>query len=341
MGDSSKPQTPEIHTGTDVNSSPDSKTDPAYKICAMYHFVDLPDFEDRRRDLLKVCEDNKAVGTILLAAEGINGTIGAPGDGIDRILEWLRSDEKFRDLDAKFSWSEKQPFYRLKVKLKREIVTMGVPEVSPTKTVGEYVEPEDWNELIADPDVVVVDTRNDYEVQIGTFERAINPKTETFREFPAYVDENLNQDKDKKIAMFCTGGIRCEKATSYLKSRGFDKVYHLKGGILKYLERIPKEQSLWKGECFVFDNRVSVKDGLEPGDYDQCHACRNPLSQQDMQSEYYRPGISCPHCHNKQSDENRRKAEARQLQVELAKKRNQQHIGQKLRRHARPATQDI
>jgi UPF0176 protein len=308
----------------------------AWKICALYHFVALPDFEAFRESVLAVCRQNQAVGTILLAHEGINGTIAAPGDGIDRILEFLRSDDRLAGLDAKFSWCNRDPFYRLKVKLKREIVTMGVPEVDPTREVGEYVDPEEWNELISDPDVVVVDTRNDYEVRIGTFENAINPQTQSFREFPEYVDSELADFRDKKVAMFCTGGIRCEKATSYLLSRGFKKVYHLKGGILKYLEKVPKEKSLWRGECFVFDNRVTVRDGLEPGNFDQCHACRHPLARHEMQSPLYIPGVSCPHCAGTQSEENRRKAEARQQQIELAKKHNRRHIGQKIERQSKP-----
>lgn len=316
------------------SSSRSGNTSGSYTVCAMYLFVELPDYADLRPKILRICEQNQAVGTILLAREGINGTIGAPGDGIENILNFLRKDPRFGALDAKYSWADEKPFYRMKVKLKREIVTMGVDDANPNHLVGQYVEPEDWNRLISDPDVVVVDTRNDYEYQIGTFQNALNPNTRTFREFPEYVNHQLIHAKQKKIAMFCTGGIRCEKATSYLLSRGFENVYHLKGGILKYLEKIPGDQSLWQGECFVFDNRVTVRDGLEPGNYDQCHACRHPISDQDKQSPHFQRGVSCPYCFESQSDENRRKAEARQLQVELAELRKQEHIGQKLRRHS-------
>lgn len=302
---------------------------PEYKVCAMYHFARLENFEEMRSEVLEVCQRNKAIGTILLAREGINGTIAAPGDGIENILSFLRSDSRLKGLDAKFSFSEEQPFYRMKVKLKKEIVTLGVPDIDPNEVVGEYVEPEDWNALISDPDVVVVDTRNDYEVEIGTFKKAINPKTATFREFPRYVEENMGGDKQKKVAMFCTGGIRCEKATALLKNQGFEKVYHLKGGILKYLEEVPKENSLWEGECFVFDNRVSVNHEMEPGQFDQCHACRHPISEEDKNHPAYKVGVSCPHCVEHQSDTNRKRAEARQLQIELSAERNECHIGQR------------
>lgn len=302
-------------------------TENDFQICAMYHFAALEDYQSLREPILELCQDQKAVGTILLANEGINGTIAAQGEGINNILNFLRSDPRLCDLEAKFSWSTEQPFYRMKVKLKKEIVTLGVQGIDPNKSVGEYVEPEDWNDLISDPNVIIVDTRNDYEVEIGTFQNAINPNTKTFREFPKYVEDNLSDAKDKKIAMFCTGGIRCEKSTTLLKNQGFEKVYHLKGGILKYLEKIQKEDSLWEGECFVFDNRVSVNHELEPGDYDQCHACRHPISEEDKQSDLYKLGISCPHCAGNQSDSNRQRAKARQLQVELAEKRNETHIG--------------
>ena len=300
-----------------------------YKVCAMYHFAQLDDYKEMRSGVLEVCQKNKAVGTILLAAEGINGTIAAPMDGIEKILTYLRTDPRLNDLDAKFSYSEKKPFYRMKVKLKKEIVTMGIPDINPNEVAGEYVEPKDWNALISDPDVIVVDTRNDYEVEIGTFMNARNPDTNTFRQFPKYVENNLSSDKKKNIAMFCTGGIRCEKATALLVNQGFENVYHLKGGILKYLEEVPKEESLWEGECFVFDNRVSVNHEMGPGNFDQCHACRHPISKEDKEKPSYKIGVSCPYCVENQSEANRKRAEARQLQVELAAKRNECHIGEK------------
>ena len=219
------------------------------------------------------------------------------------------------------------PFYRTKVKLKKEIVTMGVEGIDPREVVGTYVKPTDWNALISDPEVVLVDTRNDYEVQIGTFEGALNPNTETFREFPEYVANNLDPEKNKKVAMFCTGGIRCEKSTAYLKEQGFEEVYHLEGGILKYLEEVPEQETMWQGECFVFDNRVAVNHSLEKGQYDQCHACRMPITEQEMQSEQYEKGISCPHCFDKVTDEQRARFAERQRQVELAKERGEDHIG--------------
>jgi len=215
----------------------------------------------------------------------------------------------------------------MKVKLKKEIVTMGVKEVDPNLVVGTYVKPEDWNAIISDPSVVVLDTRNDYETHIGTFKGAIDPKTTTFREFPKYVQNHLDKNKNKKVAMFCTGGIRCEKASSYMKQQGFEEVYHLQGGILKYLETVPKEESLWEGECFVFDQRVGVKHGLEVGDYDQCYACRMPLSQEEMQSKKYTAGISCPHCYDKTSEAKKAALTERQKQVVLAKQRGEAHIG--------------
>jgi len=266
---------------------------------------------------------------LLLAHEGINGTIAGKPEDIRAILAYLRQDPRLADLEHKESWADSHPFYRMKVKLKKEIVTMGVPEVDPNLVVGTYVKPEDWNAIISDPDVIVLDTRNDYEVHIGTFKGAVDPKTTTFREFPKYVAENLDKTKHKKVAMFCTGGIRCEKASSYMKQQGFEEVYHLQGGILKYLETVPKEQSLWEGDCFVFDQRVAVKHGLEVGDHDQCYACRMPLTKEEMQSEQYEAGISCPYCFDKLSAEKKESLRERQKQVKLARMRGQSHIGDK------------
>ncbi|GLS25988.1 rhodanese-related sulfurtransferase [Marinibactrum halimedae] len=296
-------------------------------IAALYKFVSLPDFESLREPLLAVCNDNGVKGTLLLAKEGINGTVAGSREGIDNLLSYLKSDPRLKDLVHKESEDDGTPFYRMKVKLKKEIVTMGVDGIDPNKIVGTYVKPQDWNALISDPDVVVVDTRNDYEFEIGTFKNAQNPETTTFREFPDYVKENLDPKENKKVAMFCTGGIRCEKSTAYLKEQGFDEVYHLEGGILKYLEEVSPEDSLWEGECFVFDNRVSVNHHLEKGSYDQCHGCRHPITEEDKQSDQYIVGVSCPKCFDKLTAEQRLRFSERQKQIELAKRRNRAHIG--------------
>lgn len=304
-----------------------------YLTTAMYHFVSLPHFESLREPLLNFCVSRDIKGTLLLANEGINGTVAGSEKSILELLNYLKTDPLFEDhfkkLAHKESWSDKHPFYRMKVKLKKEIVTLGVPGVSPTKMVGTYVKPQDWNAIISDPEVVLIDTRNDYEYAIGTFKNAINPKTTTFREFPEYVKTHFDPKKHKKVAMFCTGGIRCEKASSYMMSEGFDEVYHLEGGILKYLEEVKPEASLWQGECFVFDQRVAIKHGLEVGDYDQCYACRYPLSADDMKSDKYTPGISCPHCYNQHTPEKLQALTERQKQVILAKERGIEHIGTK------------
>ena len=302
-----------------------------YLTTAMYHFVKLPHFQNLQKPLLNFCISRSIKGTLLLADEGINGTLAGPEKFILELLYYLKNDPifegNFKNLAHKESWSDKSPFYRMKVKLKKEIVTLGVPGVSPTKIVGKYVKPKDWNSIISDPEVILIDTRNDYEFEIGTFKNALNPKTRTFREFPDFVNSHLNPKKNKKIAMFCTGGIRCEKASSYMMSMGFNDVYHLEGGILKYLEEVKAEESLWQGECFVFDQRVAIKHGLEVGDYDQCYACRYPLSQEDVKSHNYTPGISCPHCYNKHTPEKLKALTERQKQVILAKKRGIEHLG--------------
>jgi UPF0176 protein len=295
-------------------------------VVALYKFVSLPDYKGKRDALLTHCQSQDVWGTLLLAEEGINGTIAGPRGGIDSVLAYLRADKRLVDLEHKESFCEENPFLRMKVKLKKEIVTLGVEGVSPTNAVGQYVKPEDWNALISDPDVVVVDTRNDYEYEIGTFKGAIDPNTESFREFPEYVEKNLDPAKHKKVAMFCTGGIRCEKSTSYMLEQGFDEVYHLQGGILKYLEEVPAQESLWEGECFVFDERVAVKHNLEEGQYDQCHACRHPITEEDKKSEHYVLGISCPKCVDKMSDEQRQRFAERQKQIDLANKRGVAHM---------------
>ena len=296
-------------------------------VAALYKFVNLPDYKAIREPLLNFCTEKGIKGTLLLAHEGINGTVSGTRGAIDALLDYLRADDRFSDIDHKESMYEAQPFYRTKVKLKREIVTMGVDDIDPRHIVGTYVEPKDWNQLISDPEVTLIDTRNQYEYEIGTFSNAIDPKTASFREFPAYAKAHLDPQKHKKIAMFCTGGIRCEKSTAYMKQQGFEEVYHLKGGILKYLEEVPQEQSMWHGECFVFDNRVSVNHDLEKGSYDQCHACRFPITEEDKKSEYYSPGISCPRCYDKQTESQRARFKERQKQVELAKARQEEHIG--------------
>ena len=296
-------------------------------VCAMYKFVALEDFEILREPLHKVMQDNGVRGTLLLAREGINGTVAGSRAGIDALLSWLQNDPRLNDIVYKESIDDINPFHRTKVKLKKEIVTMGVEGIDPKRVVGTYVKPDQWNALISDPEVTLVDTRNDYEVQVGTFKNAINPVTDTFREFPQYVKDNLNPEKNRKVAMFCTGGIRCEKSTAYLKEQGFDEVYHLEGGILKYLEEVPQEDSLWEGECFVFDNRVTVNHQLEKGSYDQCHACRLPLTAEQMQSDRYQAGISCPSCYDSQSAEQRQRFEERQKQMKLAQLRGDAHLG--------------
>ena len=286
-------------------------------VVALYKFVKLLDYTEIKQPLLSICEANEIKGTILLAEEGINGTIAGSRQGIDSVINYLLSDSRFTDLEYKESTAECPPFQRMKVKLKKEIVTLGVAEVNPNQQVGTYVNPKDWNEIISNPEVTVIDTRNDYEVSIGTFKRAENPQTESFREFPEYASKNLKPEKNKKVAMFCTGGIRCEKATSYLISQGFEEVYHLKGGILKYLEEVPPEESLWSGECFVFDERVAVGHGLEPGSYDMCPSCGHPISDIDKQSSKYEQGISCPHCFDNLTEEKKAKMLEKKRQKEL------------------------
>ena len=296
-------------------------------VCALYKFVRLPKFESLQMPLTKVMQSNQVNGTLLLANEGINGTIAGSRDGIDAVLSWLNQQPEFANIVVKESFTDEIPFLRSKVKLKKEIVTMGVEGIDPLQVVGTYVKPKDWNDLISQDDVILIDTRNDYEFGIGTFAGAVNPKTETFREFPAYVKENLDPAKHKKVAMFCTGGIRCEKSTAYLKEQGFDEVYHLEGGILKYLEEVPQAQSMWQGECFVFDDRVAVNHQLEKGQYDQCNACRLPITEQDKLSPLYIRGVSCPNCHGKHTAEQLERYRQRELQIQIAKSRGEMHIG--------------
>lgn len=296
-------------------------------VCALYKFVTLENFQALRQPLHDVMDANQVRGTLLLANEGINGTIAGSRAAIDNVLDWLRSDPRLFDIDHKESFTDSLPFNRAKVKLKKEIVTMGIEGIDPKRVVGTYVNPVDWNKLISDPDVLLVDTRNNYEFKVGTFKNAINPNTESFREFPRYVKENLNPEKHKKVAMFCTGGIRCEKSTAFLKEQGFDEVYHLKGGILKYLEQVPAQETLWEGECFVFDDRVTVNLQLEKGNYDQCNACRLPITETDKASDKYQQGVSCPHCYDKVTDVQKSRFMEREKQMELARQRGEAHIG--------------
>ena len=304
----------------------DQKT-PEYVVYALYKFVTLKDYEALRDPLRKLMDKFNVRGTLLLAEEGINGTISGERDSMDVIITWLRADERLVDLEYKESIHTELPFHRTKVKLKKEIVTMGIDGIDPNKVVGTYVEPKDWNELISDPEVLLIDTRNDYEYEIGTFENALNPDTETFREFPKFVEKNLDPNKHKKVAMFCTGGIRCEKASSYMKQAGFEEVFHLKGGVLKYLENIEQDNTLWNGECFVFDDRVAVNHSLEQGIYDQCHACRYPITEQDKQHKHYLAGVSCHRCYDKSSDLQKARFAEREKQIQLAKMRGETHIG--------------
>jgi UPF0176 protein len=293
----------------------------------MYKFVALEDFEKIRQPLLNIMEENDICGTLLLANEGINGTVAGYRQAIDNLLAWFELDPRLADISHKESFTEEKPFKRCKVKLKKEIVTMGVEGIDPRHVVGTYVKPQDWNALISDPEVVLVDTRNDYEVQIGTFQNAVDPNTTTFREFPDYVKNNMDPAKHKKVAMFCTGGIRCEKSTAYMKEQGFEEVYHLEGGILKYLEEVPEEETMWQGECFVFDDRVTVDHQLNAGKYDQCHACRMPILEEDKDRSEYEKGVSCHHCYDKTSPEQRARYAEREKQMELAKLRGEAHVG--------------
>jgi UPF0176 protein len=286
-------------------------------VAALYKFVSLPDYRELQAPLLSFCRLQEIKGTLLLAQEGINGTISGYRQQIDAVLAFLRADSRFADLEHKESYTETPPFERMKVRLKTEIVTLGLPEINPNEKVGIYVEPEAWNDLISNPEVTVIDTRNDYEVTIGTFKGAENPQTQTFRDFPQYVKQHLDSSKQKKVALFCTGGIRCEKASSYLLSQGFEEVYHLKGGILKYLEAVPPEESLWEGECFVFDERVAVGHGLEIGSHELCFCCGHPISEGDKSSPKYEEGISCSECLDSLTEEKRLRQQEKWKQYQL------------------------
>lgn len=300
-----------------------------YLTAALYKFVDLHDHADWREPLIELCREHQVKGTLLLAPEGINGTIAGPEAGVQAVLAWLRRDARLADLEHKASWSDHPPFHRLKVRLKREIVTLRVPGLRPQEHAGHYVKPEDWNALIAQPDVLLIDTRNDYEVKIGSFDGAINPGIGAFTDLPGWLARQpaLQGAAKPRVAMFCTGGIRCEKSTALLRMQGFEEVYHLEGGILKYLEQVPESESRWQGECFVFDERVSVGHGLRPGAHALCRSCRWPLSQADRASPLFQEGVSCPHCHGQRDDGDRERLAERQRQVALARERGVAHIG--------------
>ena len=299
------------------------------KVAALYRFASFNQPELLQPQIAAWCVEHGLKGTILVATEGVNGTVAGSEAGIDAVVAHLRTLPGCAELDVKYSHANEMPFYRMKVRLKKEIVTLGVDGIDPKREVGTYVQPEDWNALISDPDTVLIDTRNDYEVAIGTFEGAVDPRTKSFSEFPEWFRahrEELAAGKTK-FAMFCTGGIRCEKSTAFLKAEGIDDVYHLEGGILRYLENIPEAESKWQGECFVFDERVSVKHGLALGEMELCHACRRPISQEDKASAHFIEGVACPACYAERTDEDRARFAERQKQIALAKKRGKQHIG--------------
>ncbi|UVO51530.1 rhodanese-related sulfurtransferase [Sphingomonas sp. SUN019] len=297
------------------------------RVAALYRFAPFPDCAALRDPLLALCEDAGVRGTILLAPEGINGTIAGPDAGVERVLDHIRALPGCADLEVKDAQTDAMPFHRLKVRLKREIVTMGVPDIDPLREVGTYVAPEDWNALIDAPDTIVIDTRNDYEVAVGTFAGAVNPDTHSFRDFPAWFAAHRDELDGKRIAMFCTGGIRCEKATAFVKAQGIEDVFHLDGGILRYLETVPEAESRWHGECFVFDERVAVGHALTPGTHELCRGCRMPVSPQDRTSPLYEEGVACPRCHDRRDETQRAGYAERHRQTKLAEARGERHVG--------------
>jgi UPF0176 protein len=323
-----------IHKGPEP--VPETPPDMEVIVAAFYKFIHLSDPVGLQRDLQKTCEAADILGTILVAPEGINGTVCASHEGMSALMAYFADSAYFSDIQPKYSFAEEPAFYRMKVRLKQEIVTMGQPDIDPENSVGTYVPPQDWNALIGAPDTLVIDTRNRYEVAVGTFENAVDPQTASFRDFPAWIENYMadlpENERPKNIAMFCTGGIRCEKATSYLRARGYENVFHLEGGILKYLETVAAEDSAWRGECFVFDQRVSVKHGLAPGAYDQCHACRMPLTAEEKQLASFEHGVSCLHCIDTHNEADRARFRERQKQMRLSKERGQAHIGKAARR---------
>ena len=301
-------------------------------VVAFYKFVRLNDLTSLQYEIESWCRSNDVFGIVLLASEGINSTIAGPREGVLRVLEMIRQDARFSDMRWKESFAEEQPFHKSRVRLKKEIVTMGVSDIDPNELVGTYVKPADWNALISDPDVIVIDARNHYETEIGTFKGALEPGLDSFRELPSWLEKNIDVDGEPRVAMFCTGGIRCEKSTAFLKQAGVKEVYHLEGGILKYLEEVPQDESLWEGECFVFDQRVAVGHGLDLADYELCRACRFPLSASDKQSEFFQEGVSCLRCYDQTSREQKTRFAERQKQFELAQSR-----GESFKQAAKPA----
>ena len=295
-------------------------------VLALYRFTRLEDYRDWREPLLEQMRATGVRGTLLLAREGINGTISGPREAVEAIVGRLRADPRLAGLTCRETLHAEHPFRKAKVKLKKEIVTLGVEGLDPERSRGTYLDPERWNDVIRDPETLVIDTRNQYEYEVGTFEGALNPETTSFREFPDYVREQLDPVRHRRVAMFCTGGIRCEKSTALLREQGFEEVYHLEGGILNYLEKMPRARSLWKGECFVFDERVTVNHELAPGSYDQCHACRRPISEEDKRSPEYEPAVSCPRCYPSLTPEKRARLAERRRQIELARKRGERHL---------------
>jgi UPF0176 protein len=305
-----------------------STSRPAWLVAALYRFARIGDPESLRARLLAEAREGGLVGSLIVATEGINGTIAGQPEPLRAFVERLSVVEGLGDLELKWSEAEQKPFHRMKVRLKREIVTMGVNSVDPLGAVGTYVRPADWNALISDPDTVVIDTRNAYEVDLGTFQGALDPQTASFREFPAWLEARRGQWAGRKVAMYCTGGIRCEKATAYALALGFKQVFHLKGGILAYLEQVPLEQSRWNGECFVFDERVALVHGLGRGEAELCRACRRPLTADDRANPLFEEGISCPHCHGERSEADRERYAERRRQVLLAEQRGAApHVG--------------
>ena len=300
------------------------------KVVSFYRFLDLKDPQPFRDELQMLCDEHGLLGTILVATEGFNGTIAGREDAIRAVLSWLQARFDIPEaLDARWTDAEEAPFRRMRVKVKKEIVTLGRPDILPHRNTGTHVPPERWNELIEDPNVLVIDTRNHYEFEVGTFPNAIDPGNDSFREFPAFAKTLAETSPKRPLAMFCTGGIRCEKATALMLELGFDDVYHLQGGILNYLEKIPADQNRWDGECFVFDTRVAIDRDLAEGGYVQCHACRRPLSSEDLESPDYREGVSCPRCVNETDEDRRARLEERRRQILLARERGEAHIGAK------------
>lgn len=298
-------------------------------VATLYKFFKVDDLVALQDQLYAICNKNNVMGTILIANEGVNGTISAKPKEIEKTLISIQKDDRFSEIEIKYSSTNKQPFHKMRVRLKKEIVTIGLPEINPNKTVGTYVKPEEWNDIISDPDVILIDTRNKFEIKIGSFKNALDPRTTSFRDFPEWV-KKFKQDKtntNKKIAMYCTGGIRCEKASSLMKEEGFNEVYHLQGGILKYLEQVEKEKSLWEGECFVFDDRVCLTENLEVGSYKMCFACRMPITEDELNDDRYEEGISCLYCYDKTTKDKKERFESRQKQIELSKLRGEKHIG--------------